>query len=157
MREKLLQILEWFLVALIGVMTLDVVWQVASRYLLQNPSSFTDELAGFLLIWLGLFGSAYASGKEVHVAIDILPQQLRGKPKKSLYIIGRLLVALFAVLVMVIGGSNLVYLTFLLEQRSASLKVPLGYIYICIPLCGAIITYFAVHSAIYRNTNSTEV
>lgn len=152
MRDKLLRFLERLLVVLIGLMTLDVVWQVISRYIFRNPSNFTDELAGFLLIWVGLFGAAYASGKEVHVAIDILPQRLEGKRKKNVYIVGRLLVALFAILVMVVGGSNLVYLTFLLEQRSASLQIPLGYVYSCIPICGIIITYFAIHSAIIPKT-----
>ena len=139
--------LEKLLVTLISLMTLTVIWQVASRYILGDPSNFTDELAGFLLIWTGLFGAAYASGKEVHVAIDILPQKLQGNPKRYLYIIGRLLVALFALVVMTIGGTNLVYLTFLLDQRSASLQLPLGYVYACVPICGLIITYFAAHSA----------
>ncbi len=155
MRTRLIKILESFLVILIAVMTLDVVWQVASRYILGNPSSFTDELAGFLLIWLGLFGAAYASGKEVHVAIDILPQRLAGRRKRNIYIVGRLLVALFSLMVMVIGGANLVYLTFLLDQRSASLQVPLGYVYSCIPICGLIITYFAIHSAVVPKTSES--
>ena len=128
-------------------MTLTVIWQVASRYLVGDPSNFTDELAGFLLIWTGLFGAAYASGKEVHVTIDILPQRLQGSQKRYVYIVGRLLVALFGLLVMTIGGTNLVYLTFLLDQKSASLQLPLGYVYLCVPLCGIIITYFATHSA----------
>ena len=116
--------------------------------MLGDPSNFTDELAGFLLIWTGLFGAAYASGKEVHVAIDILPQKLEGKKRRRLYVTGRLLVALFALLVMCVGGVNLVYLTFLLDQKSASLQLPLGYVYACIPLCGIIISYFAIHSAV---------
>ncbi|MGB3463968.1 MAG: TRAP transporter small permease subunit [Cyclobacteriaceae bacterium] len=146
MREKLLIILEKLLIVLVATMTVDVLWQVASRYILENPSNFTDELAGFLLIWLGLFGAAYASGKEIHVAIDILPKQLRGKNKIRIYQLGRLFVALFALSTMTIGGSNLVYLTFLLDQRSASLEIPLGYVYSCIPICGLLITYFAIHS-----------
>ena len=135
------------MVILISSMTLTVIWQVASRYLVGDPSNFTDELAGFLLIWTGLFGAAYASGKEVHVTIDILPQRLQGSQKRYVYIVGRLLVALFGLLVMTIGGTNLVYLTFLLDQKSASLQLPLGYVYLCVPLCGIIITYFATHSA----------
>ncbi len=137
-------------------MTLTVIWQVASRYILSDPSSFTDELAGFLLIWTGLFGAAYASGKEVHVAIDILPQKLDGKKRRYLYVIGRFLVALFALLVMFIGGLNLVFLTFLLDQKSASLQLSLGYVYSCIPICGIIITYFAIHSALNPKTEKAD-
>jgi hypothetical protein len=54
------------------ILVLDVLWQVVSRYLLSSPSSFTDELAGFLLIWVGFIGAAYTTGLKGHLAIDIL-------------------------------------------------------------------------------------
>ena len=58
MRKALDIILERILIMLMVLMVFDVVWQVASRYLIGIPSTFTDELAGFLLIWLGLLGAA---------------------------------------------------------------------------------------------------
>lgn len=70
-REKIDKILENFVVGLMGILVIDVLWQVTSRYVLSSPSSFTDELAGFLLIWVGLFGSAYVAGKNEHLAIDL--------------------------------------------------------------------------------------
>ena len=48
--HKLNRILEVALVILMSLLVLDVLWQVTSRYILSSPSSFTDELAGFLLI-----------------------------------------------------------------------------------------------------------
>ena len=55
-------------------------WQVLTRFVLGNPSSFTDELARYLLIWVGLFGAAYAIGKRTHLAIDLLPRgSIRGR------------------------------------------------------------------------------
>ncbi|MEL6558687.1 MAG: TRAP transporter small permease [Bacteroidota bacterium] len=148
MKNKLLKILEYLLVGLVALMTIDVIWQVASRYLLGSPSNFTDELAGFLLIWVGLFGAAYATGKDVHVSLDILPASLGRRKRFYLHIVAQMMVALFALSVMVIGGIHLVYLTFLLEQKSASLQIPLGYVYASIPICGLFIIYFSVHSAI---------
>ncbi|WP_316931840.1 TRAP transporter small permease [Parabacteroides distasonis] len=53
-----------------------MLWQVLSRYILVSPSSVTDELAGYLLIWVGLLGAAYVSGKNEHLAIDLLLQHL---------------------------------------------------------------------------------
>ncbi|MEO1054364.1 MAG: TRAP transporter small permease [Bacteroidota bacterium] len=146
MKGILMNALEKLLVVLVGVITIDVIWQVASRYIFNNPSSFTDELAGFLLIWLGLFGAAYVTGRDEHLAIDILPQKLEGKQKRRLQILIYGLVIIFALAVMVVGGINLVYLTFLLEQKSASLQVPLGFVYISIPLSGILICYFSLES-----------
>ena len=59
MQDKLNRILEIVLVTLLGIMVINVSWQVFSRYVLANPSSFTDELARYLMIWLGVMGTAY--------------------------------------------------------------------------------------------------
>ena len=134
--------LEKLLIALMIIMVFDVVWQVISRYLINSPSTFTDELAGFLLIWLGLLGAAYATGKGQHLSIEILPSKLSVKNRQRLDIFINVLVILFSLSVMIIGGVNLVYLTFILQQKSASLNIPLGYIYCAVPLSGAFIVIY---------------
>ena len=144
MRKNVDKILSMVLVALMSIMVLNVLWQVASRYVLSAPSLFTDELANFLLIWVGLLGAAYAAGQKAHLSIDILPSQLTGEKKKKLNLIIGILTILFALTVMVIGGSRLVYLTWSLEQLSATLRVPLGYIYLVIPISGILIIYYAI-------------
>ena len=70
--------LGWLLVVLMSVMVVDVTWQVASRFLLQDPSSFTEELAGLLLIWISLLGAAYGFLTRAHLGIDLLVSQLGG-------------------------------------------------------------------------------
>jgi len=125
-------------------MVVNVLWQVASRYLLGSPSLFTDELANFLLIWVGLFGAAYAAGQKAHLAIDILPNKLTGHKKHILNLIISILSIFFALTVMVIGGARLVWLTLSLEQLSATLRVPLGYVYLAIPLSGLLIIYYTI-------------
>ncbi|NJN27917.1 MAG: TRAP transporter small permease, partial [Cyclobacteriaceae bacterium] len=59
LRQIVDSVLEKFLVVLMATLVLDVLWQVISRYMLNSPSSFTDELAGFLLIGWEYFGAAY--------------------------------------------------------------------------------------------------
>lgn len=136
--------LEKILVVLMAVIVLDVVWQVAARYILQSPSSFTDELARYLLIWIGLLGAAYASGKHMHLALDILPQKLDPIPKNKLQIFINMLISLFALLVMVIGGIRLMYITLSLGQTSAALGIPLGIVYLAVPFSGIIIIFYAI-------------
>ena len=53
-QARLDRALEHVLVALLALMTVNVVWQVFSRFVLRSPSNFTDELARYLFIWLGL-------------------------------------------------------------------------------------------------------
>ena len=89
-QHKLNRVLEVFLVFLVSILVIDVLWQVFSRYLLSSPSSFTDELAGFLLIWVGVLGAAYVAGRQEHLAIDILLQKSPpARRKKIQYFIHR--------------------------------------------------------------------
>lgn len=136
--------LEVFLVVLMSVLVIDVLWQVFSRYLLSSPSSFTDELAGFLLIWVGVLGAAYVDGRKEHLAIDILIQKSPpSRQRKLLYIIHSL-IFLFALFVMVIGGVSLMYTRFILQVKSAALQLPLGFVYIVLPISGLIIMFYEV-------------
>ncbi len=156
--NRLNRILEIALVAIMSILVIDVLWQVTSRYVLSSPSSFTDELAGFLLIWVGLLGAAYVAGRNEHLAIDLLLQKTRVSRKRNLMIIIQLCILAFAVTAMVIGGSWLVYTRFALGVKSAALQLPLGYVYIVLPLSGLLIAYYSIRSIIqlFKNINISE-
>lgn len=131
-------------VSILAVMTLNVIWQVVSRYVLRSPSSFTDELARYLLIWLGLFGAAYASGQGHHLSIDLLASRLTAHRRRQVNVVIYCCVILFAASVMVVGGLRLVYLTFALNQTSAALDLPLGVVYSALPLSGLLVVIYKV-------------
>lgn len=143
-QKRLNRVLEVFLVFLMSVLVLDVLWQVFSRYLLSSPSSFTDELAGFLLIWVGVLGAAYVAGRKEHLAIDILIQKSPPARQRLLLYIVRSLIFLFALSVMVTGGVILMYTRFILQVKSAALQLPLGYVYSVLPISGLIIMFYEV-------------
>jgi TRAP-type C4-dicarboxylate transport system permease small subunit len=85
-RERTDKVLEIILVMLMSLLVVDVLWQVTSRYILVNPSSFTTELAGYLMIWVGILGAAYVAGRNEHLAIDLLVQKSSPRRKKRLLI-----------------------------------------------------------------------
>ncbi len=130
------------LIFLMSFLVINVLWQVGSRYLMKDPSSFTDELAGFLLIWVGLLGAAYVAGKRGHLAIDLLLRKVNNKQKRTLEIIINLFIIIFSLTVLIIGGFWLVYTRFYLGVKSAALELPLGYVYIVLPMAGILITYY---------------
>ncbi len=144
-RSYLDKILEWFLVFLMVLLLGDVLLQVASRYLLSNTISFTDELAGFLLIWVGTAGAAYVTGQEKgHLAITFLKDKAKQSSQKWLDVAIHLTILLFAIVVLIIGGTWLVYTRFYLGQVSPSLEISLGYIYMIIPISGLIIAFYSI-------------
>lgn len=150
MRRKTEKILGQFLVIIMALMVLNVLWQVFSRYLLGAPSSFTEELARYLMIWVGILGAAYASSKHMHVAIDVLPNRAKPKVRQNLRRIVSWSIILFALAALVVGGGRLVYISFILGQKSPALQIPLAVVYSVIPLSGALIIYFKTNDLISR-------
>jgi TRAP-type C4-dicarboxylate transport system permease small subunit len=132
------------LIILMAVMVIDVSWQVFTRFILRDPSSFTEELAGFLLIWIGLLGSSYALYTKAHLGIDILTARLDSAKKRMTEIIISTIVILFALFIPVFGGIRLVSITLTLKQISPAMGIPMGYVYLVLPLTGLLIIYYSV-------------
>ena len=149
MKEKLDKVLGGFLVFLMVMIVVAVLWQVFSRYLMNSPSSFTEELARYLFIWIGLFGAAYASGQQTHLAIDILPPKLNPTNRIRLRIGINLLIIFFSLSVLVIGGGNLVYVNYELGQYSAALNLPLSVVYIVVPISGILVIAYKINEIIH--------
>lgn len=144
LRRKIDKILSKILIVIMGIMVINVLWQVFTRFIVGTPSSFTDELARYLMIWLGILGAAYVSGRNMHVAIDVLPTRFNEPTQKRLRFIVYFLIISFAFFAMVVGGSRLVYITYTLEQYSPALQMPLAAVYFAIPLSGILIIYYKV-------------
>lgn len=142
MRKVIDKGLRMVLVGLMGALVLNVVWQVFSRYVLQSPSIFTDELARFILIWVSLLGAAYYSGQNMHIAIDIFPRKLSDKNRRLHRIFTSVLITLFVMAVFVIGGSYLVFTTYTYTQITPALQIPIAIVYAVGPLSGLLIIYY---------------
>lgn len=137
-------ILRNALVLLMAALVVSVSWQVISRYVFSSPSSWTEEVARFLMIWVGLLGAAYAFRTGVHLGLDILPKKLTGRPAVILKLFTMLVVVLFSVSVLIIGGGGLVALTWELRQYSAVLGLPIAFVYSVIPAAGVLICVYAI-------------
>jgi len=144
----LIKTLDYFLsrlsITLMTVLVLTVLLQVFMRYIIGSPVTFTEELSRFLLIWLGLMAASYAYRQRSHLALDLLILKMRGRQKVVLNVIIHALIGLFSISVLVIGGIQLVYVTYALEQYSSALGISMGIVYIAVPLSGVAITIYAV-------------
>lgn len=137
-------LLKRFLALLMAAIVLVVCWQVVSRFVLNAPSSITEELSRALLMWIGMIGTAFAYRTGMHLGLDILTSKCSAKAQRPLALLVTSAVLLFAVVVMLFGGGKLVALTFELNQMSAALDIKMAYIYIAVPLAGALICFYAV-------------
>ncbi len=144
MRAKIDSVLEKLVLLILVLMLVSVVWQVFSRFVLRAPSTITDEVSSFSLIWVGLLGASYAAGKNLHLAIDLIPEAVVKKRQNLFNGIVFISIAIFALTVMIIGGFRLVQLSFQFGQTSATLEIPLGFIYMVVPISGVLICYYSI-------------
>lgn len=151
--NKVNRLLEWFLIVIFALLVLDVLFQVFSRYIIGTSFTWTEEFARFSLIWMTILGAAYLNAKREHLSMDFLYQKFSKANKRKVSILVEVFVFLFALVVMVIGGSNLVYITLHLEQLSGTLRIPLGYVYAIMPISGFLIMCYSIYhiSNIYKN------
>ena len=150
MRKKIDRILAASLILIMAIMVINVLWQVFTRYVLVVPSSFTDELARYLMIWIGVLGAAYVSGKNGHVAITILPSRAKPATRRKLSQLVSILIIAFVLMALVIGGSRLVYISYLLGQQSPALQIPLAVVYLILPISGLLIIYYKLSDLLNR-------
>ncbi len=140
------RIIEIFLIVVFGLLVVDVLGQVISRKLLGQSFTFTEELARYSLIWLAILGAAYLNGQREHLAMDYwlnkLPPDARVRRLRTI----ELIMAGFALIVMVIGGGNLVYTTLRLGQTSPALDIPLGIVYAIVPFSGLLVIFYSLYN-----------
>jgi len=141
---------------LMFAMVADVTWQVLTRFVMSQPSSYTEEIARYLLMWIGLLGAAYAYRRHAHLGLDIVTRSMRGTNAAIAQKIADALCLFFAVTVMVIGGWNLVSLTWELNQLSAALEIKMAYIYSVLPISGMLIVIFALERILLPHVKVAE-
>ena len=125
---------------LLGITVL-IVAQVIFRYVLQNSISWSEELTRYMMVWAVFLSCGYVLNKAAHANIDLLisrfsPQMRMLMEKGSL-----LLIMMFAVIIIRYG---LVLMRFGHRQISSALAVPMGYVYLAIPIGGALLLFYCL-------------
>ncbi|MFR4415527.1 MAG: TRAP transporter small permease [Butyricicoccus sp.] len=108
----------------------------------EEPSTVTEEILRYLLVWTTMVGGAYAYGRRKHLSINMLAKKLPARAQKLLDIFVQAIVIAFCVVVMIIGDLRLVETTF--NQISSALHLPMPYVYASILVGGVLIIFYAI-------------
>ena len=117
-------------------------WQVFTRYVLQNPSSWSEELVSYLFAWASLFGASLITGERGHMNIPILVERMGPGARKVLSIFGELVAFAFSAVILVYGGIQITNLA--MGQMTSSLGVAVGVFYVVLPVCGVLNMIYTV-------------
>ncbi len=154
--RQLRKYLNFALNALAGgsflAMVLLTCWQVFTRYILRNPSTWSEEMVSYLFAWMSLLGASLVVGERGHMNIPIVVERFGGKARKFFAIFGEVVACLFAGVILVYGGIQITSLA--MGQMTSSLGVPIGIFYVVLPLSGALNIIYTILNIVDIATGS---
>lgn len=142
LKKKLTKILEVICISLFVFITIIGLYQIITRYVFNAPSTISEELLTYLFTWMALLSAALVFGKREHMRMEFVANLFKGKAGIKLSIFSETLILIFAALVLVYGGIAITKLTTL--QVTASLGVPMSFIYVVVPVSGVITVIYNV-------------
>lgn len=140
--KVLCRALEIILIIAVIVLTVDVLWGVATRYILGSQAKWTEELARFLLVWVSLLGGAVAFGEKAHLGVDYFVNLMDPSGKRIMALLSCVAIAFFVVTVFLVGGWQLVQDNLASGQKSPALQINMGLVYAAVPISGVFILFF---------------
>ena len=157
LRNILNKTIEVICMALLGFMVVLGTWQIITRYLLNNPSTISEDLLIYSFVWMALLGSAYVFGKKDHMTMVFFRQKLDNKSPQVKFILSvmtEIVVLLFSALVLVLGGVQISKLA--MGQISPALGIPMGYVYLALPLSGIITIIYNILNLVDLKSSSVK-
>ena len=153
-RHVLKTILAAVSVTLFTVLVATTTWQVVSRQILNEPSTWSEELARLLFVWLSFLGSAFLFGERGHIAVDFLARKLPFAGQRVAQIFVQAMVLLFALVGLVWGGYLAASIAW--AQNLTALPFTIGWVYLVIPIAGVFIAIFALMDIVGLSLGETD-
>lgn len=163
-RNGLVKLLQWMVIAMVAMLVLDVVWGVFTRFvmgsqlahrLLQGKvpdgwlgqAPYTDELACVLLVWISMIGGALAFGEKMHLGVDFFVGLMHPASRRTLAMVVQVVTIALAVVVFVAGGWNLA-MSQMTQELPTMRWLSRGQVYLVLPIAGVFIVMFAVEALV---------
>ena len=155
-KERLISILGYVLMVVVALLVFDVLWGVFSRYVMGAQSSWTEELARFLLVWVVMLGGASAFAGREHLGLDYFVDKMDPVTQRKMRYFVDVATLFFTLSILLWGGMRLTIDTFALGQMLMALGIPKGYVYLAIPVSGIFFLVFAIEDMLAAMTETDE-
>ncbi len=145
--DRIEKALDAVLVFMMIVMAGAVVLQVTSRYVFNNPTSWSEELARYLFVWITFLGAAVVIRKRRHVDVTVLTDRLPPGAAKVVYLVSDAAV-LFMLGALTWAGAGLAIMAH--RQLSAAMDLPMSLAYSAMPVGTGLMFVFLVATMIWE-------
>ncbi len=122
---------SWSMVVLGLAMTITILIQIFFRFVVYHPVPWSEELARYLMIWMGMLGSVIALRKGRHIGVTFLLDKLPTRAHKFIVNLVRFIIIGFMA---IIGWEGLGLAIFNATQLSAAMEIPMTIPYMAIPV-----------------------
>lgn len=146
-------IIKRALILIMLVLIISTFLQVFTRYVLNNPLVWTEEVTTFAFIWMVFLGASVGVRKCEHFIVDIIFQLIPEKLHKSIILLGHAGVLTIALILLFAGyGFSMMGLT----NVSSTLRLSMFYMYSSVFLAGLFMALFSLEN-IFKVIISKEV
>jgi C4-dicarboxylate transporter DctQ subunit len=138
MLDRFIQRLEEGIVAVgIAGASLVLFCNVVLRYGFNNGFVWAEEVARYTIVWLVFLGGSICVRRGMHLAVDALTVRMKPAGQRIMRIFVDSVCLVFCAF-LVVCGKEMVDLAFEVDQLTAALEFPIGWVYLAIPVGGAL-------------------
>lgn len=121
---------SWSMVLLGVTMTLTILIQIFFRFVVYRPVPWSEELARYLMVWMGMLGSVIALRKGRHIGVTFLVDRLSGWKQA---VVRRSVESTIILFLGIVGWQGLNLAIFNAPQLSAAMEISMSIPYAAIP------------------------
>ncbi|MED5620121.1 TRAP transporter small permease [Ideonella sp. BN130291] len=121
--------------ALLAIISGLGLWQVVARFVLSQPSTWTEEAMRRLLIWMVMLGTVVAFRRGALVSVDLMLRSTRGALRRAVQGFITLSSLAFLGVLLWFGVDLVVRVRF---QTFASMELSMGWAYAALPVGAAL-------------------
>ena len=122
---------EYFCYLLLVVLVVTTSLQVFTRYVLNAPLSWTEELARILFIWITFIGAAVIAKRSGHISIDFVTNLLPPGARRWVLVVAN---AASVAILLLLGVKGVALLRITGISASPALGIPWAYVYAAFPV-----------------------
>ncbi len=150
--DQIVKILERISVVLVTFFTIllmvALVWQVFSRFVIDVPAIWTEEIGRYSFINMVLLGAAVGVKRNAHFGVTFMTDIMHGKFKDYYIRFFINVLILICALVMLYYGAIFTY-RFGFTRVSPTFLTPMAYAFVILPVSGALMSCFALYNIFF--------
>ncbi|HSB68952.1 MAG TPA: TRAP transporter small permease [Candidatus Methylomirabilis sp.] len=140
--DRLVAILEIYSAVLILVMLGVVLVGVFYRYVVDQALSWYDEFAGYILVWLTMYGSVVGLARGKHISFETVVEKFPRRGQRTAAIFAILCVLSFSLVVLLSGWQLIIEMGG--ETAISIPELKMAWIYSVMPISAALMVLVGV-------------